>query len=200
MSSLNQHLAGRLSLLDPKTLTPARQKLYDRLIATMVAWSEGAAFQSRTDQGELIGPFNPILYSPDITTSFMDFHDADEKHSILTERVRQVAILAVGAVWKSEYELYAHKAAARIAGISEADIHAVVDSEFSNALPEDEKCAQRYAYQLSTAHRVDDDVYKAAETAFGQQGVVELTFVIGFYHVVCSLLNAFNIPAPEAAS
>jgi len=31
----------------------------------------------------------------------------------LTKRVREVVILAVGSVWKSKYELYAHGAVAK---------------------------------------------------------------------------------------
>jgi hypothetical protein len=38
-------------------------------------------------------------------------------NSSLTLRVRQVVILPVGAVWRSAYELYAHSAVARSAGL-----------------------------------------------------------------------------------
>ena len=36
----------------------------------------------------------------------------------------------------------------------------------------------------------------AAERAFGQRGLVEITYLTGIYHTVCALLNAFEIPAP----
>jgi MFS superfamily sulfate permease-like transporter len=40
------------------------------------------------------------------------------------------------------------------------------------------------------------------EAAFGREGLVPMTFLAGCYQVVCSLLNAFEIPAPahEASS
>src|ERR1700739_3126841 len=50
---------------------------------------------------------------------FLDLQETEQKNTSLSQRVRQVVILAVGAVWKSKYELYAHAAAARKAGISE---------------------------------------------------------------------------------
>ena len=40
------------------------------------------------------------------------------------------------------------------------------------------------------------DLYIAAERAFGQRGLVEITYLTGIYHTVCALLNAFEIPAP----
>lgn len=44
---------------------------------------------------------------------------AEDKHTSLDARVRQVVILAVGAVWKADYQLYAHAAVARKAGLSD---------------------------------------------------------------------------------
>jgi len=42
-----------------------------------------------------------------------------------------------------------------------------------------EKIAQRYAQQLSAKHRVDAALYSAAEHAFGQRGLVEITYLTG---------------------
>jgi 4-carboxymuconolactone decarboxylase len=128
----------------------------------------------------------------------LDLHDGEEKHTSLSERVRQVVILAVGAVWKSDYELYAHTAAAREAGISEDAIRTLVIGGLPDDLTDQEKIAQRYARQLSAEHRVDAGLYSAAEHAFGQQGLVDITYLTGIYHIVCALLNAFEIPAPSS--
>src|SRR6201987_452842 len=164
----------------------AQREIYHRLDTTMIPWADGAHFQSKTDGGRLIGPFNPILFSPDISARFLDLHDGEEKHTPLTERVRQVVILAVGAVWKSDYELYAHTAAAREAGISEDAIRTLVIGGLPDDLSDQEKIAQRYARQLSAEH------------PFGQQGLVDITYLTGIYHIVCALLNAFEIPAPSS--
>src|SRR6201987_2580418 len=174
----------------------AQREIYHRLDTTMIPWADGAHFQSKTDDGREIGPFNPILFSADISACFLDFHDGEEKHTPLTERVRQVVILAVGAVWKSDYELYAHTAAAREAGISEGAIRTLAIGRLPNDLSDQEKIAQKFARQLSAEHRVDPVLYRAAEHAFGQQGLVDIIYLIGIYHIVCALLNAFEIPVP----
>jgi 4-carboxymuconolactone decarboxylase len=105
-------------------------------------------------------------------------------------------ILAVGAVWKSDYELYAHTAAAREAGISEHAIRTLAIGRLPNDLSDQEKIAQSFARQLSAEHRVDGALYGAAERAFGQQGLVDIIYLTGIYHIVCALLNAFEIPVP----
>ena len=190
-------LGGRLPLLDPLALSAAQKEIYDRINATFVSWSDDIHFQAKTDDERLIGPFNPILYSPGISSSFLDLHDAEEKHTSLDERVRQVVILSVGSVWKSDYELYAHSAAARKAGISASAIRTLAAGGLPDDLSEQEKVAQRYARQFSAKHRVDADLYSAAVHAFGEHGVVDLTYLIGIYHITCGLLNSFDIPAPD---
>src|ERR1700739_4739735 len=190
MSVKSEMLGGRLPLLDPQALSIAQKEIYDRLNMTMIPWADGAHFKSTSEVGRLIGPFNPILFSPHISARFLDLHDGEEKDTSLSERVRQVVILSVGAVGKSEYELYAHTAAAREAGISEDAIRTLATGRLPNELSDQEKIAQRYARQLSAEHRVEAALYKIAEHAFGKQGLVEMTYLIGIYHIVCSLLNA----------
>ena len=108
-----------------------------------------------------------------------------------------MVILATGAVWRSEYELYAHSAAARRAGISESAIQILAAGGLPDDLSEQETIAQSYARQFSAKHRVDADLYNAAVLAFGEKGVVDLTYLIGIYHITCGLLNSFDIPRPD---
>jgi 4-carboxymuconolactone decarboxylase len=197
MSGDTETLGGRLPLLDPSTLSTAQKETYERLNRTWVSWADSVPFQSKTEDGRFIGPFNPILFSPAISSSFLDFQEAEQKNTSLSQRVRQVVILAVGAVWKSNYELYAHAAAARKAGISEDAIRVLTAGGLPDELSDEEKIAQRYARQLSTEHRIDAALYSAAEKAFGQRGLVEIVYLAGAYHTVCALLNAFEIPAPR---
>ncbi|GCE03447.1 carboxymuconolactone decarboxylase family protein [Dictyobacter aurantiacus] len=197
MSHQPERMGGRLPLLNPATMSAAQKEVYDRLNKTMIQWADRTQFQSKTDDGRLIGPFNPGLYSPGIGTAFLDLHDAEEKYTSLSERVRQVVILAVGAVWESDYELYAHAAAARQAGLSEDAIRTLTTGGLPDDLSEQEKIAQQYARNLSAEHRVNAALYSAAEQAFGKQGVADLTYLVGIYHITCALLNAFDIPAPS---
>jgi 4-carboxymuconolactone decarboxylase len=120
-------LGGRLPLLDPAKLSETQRKVYDRTVATMVPWADAAHFQSRTADGRLIGPFNPVLFAPEMSSCFADLQAAEARYTPLSERVRQVVILAVGAVWKADYELYAHSAVALEAGLSEAAIRSLAD-------------------------------------------------------------------------
>ena len=129
---------------------------------------------------------------------FGDFMDAEATSTSLNNRVRQVVILTVGAVWKSPYELYAHSAEARQAGLPDEVIEALVAGQIPAQLPDDEKLAARFAQQLTAQRRVDAALYAEAERVYGQRALVDLALLVGFFHTTCAVLNAFEIPAPRS--
>jgi 4-carboxymuconolactone decarboxylase len=196
MTVQSQNLGGRLPLLDPAKLSEKQREVYDRTIATMVPWADAAHFQSRTADGRLIGPFNPVLLAPEMASCFADLQTAEARYTPLSERVRHVVILAVGAVWKADYELYAHAAVALKAGLSEAAVRSLANGGYPEDLSDEERVAQRFVRQLTAERHVEEPIYRAAEAAFGREGIVAMTFLAGCYQIVCSLLNEFEIPAP----
>jgi 4-carboxymuconolactone decarboxylase len=190
-------LGGRLPLTHRESLSPAQRELFDQMMTTVVPWAERAQFQARTDDGQLIGPFNPALLSPAIASSFLQLQLTEAEHTPLSERTYQVVMLTVGAVWQAAYELYAHSAVARQAGLSDDAIRALAGGGLPADLSDEEKVAQRIARALSTGHPINESVYRETETAFGNRGVMDIVLLVGIYHTVCAMLNAFEIPAPE---
>lgn len=190
-------LGGRLPLLEPGALKGEQAQLYQVMNSTLVSWANANGFRGATEDGKLIGPFNPYLYSTGITPGFLKWMEADANHTSLNKRVHEVVILSVGAVWKSPFELYAHSAVARKVGLPEAAISALVQGGSSDELADDEVVAHRFARQLASERRVDDDLYREAEAIFGRTGLVDMTYLIGLYLLTCALLNVFEIPAPE---
>src|SRR5580658_2821037 len=88
-------LGGRLPLLAPSDLSSDKQKqLYERMRTHQVPWAEQHNFLAMTDDERLIGPFNPLLYSPGVGAGFLDFEAAEDASTSLDDRVRQVVILS----------------------------------------------------------------------------------------------------------
>ncbi len=202
MPEPKQSLGGRLPLFDPEALTPPQKSVYDSIASKMVPWAESAGFKARLDSGELIGPFNTILSSPEIAAAFLALQASEQEHTLLSERVRQVIILTVGAltvgaVWKSDYERYAHSAVARKAGFSEDAIRALAQGDQADDMTQEEWIAQRFTWQLTAERHIGDELYAEAVAAFGARGIVDLIFLAGCYDTISSLLNAFRVPAPE---
>ena len=188
-------LGGRLPLRPPATLQPAASALYDRLAEARL--NGPSPFTSRTEAGELIGPFNAFLYAPVIGGAFIDFHEAEENTTPLSKRVREVVILSVGAGWASAYELYAHRAVAAKVGFSPDAIAALAAGNSCPQLSKDDRVAQRFALNLTRDRAVDEKTYADAEQAFGREGLVALAFLAAAYSATCAMLNAFAVPAPS---
>jgi 4-carboxymuconolactone decarboxylase len=146
-----------------------------------------------TGDEKLIGPFNPLLYSPDGAAGFLDFEAAGERSSSLDDRVRQVVILSVGAVRRSAYEIYAHPAIAWQAGLSEDTIRALQNREVAKDLTDKEQLAQTCALRLTPEHFVDPNTYKRTEQAFGRQGLVDIALLIEKYLTICTVINGFDV-------
>ncbi|MNT51364.1 hypothetical protein D3C72_1883260 [compost metagenome] len=51
--------------------------------------------------------------------------------------------------------------------------------------------------QLHETRRVSDDVYARAEAMFGQNGVIDLVALAGYYTLISMTLNVFQIDPPE---
>jgi len=196
MTKPSQTLGGRLPLADPATFTAAQRELFERVQATRVPWANEGGFRVTTEDGRLIGPFNSFLLQPEVAEKFLDFRTAASTYGTLSPRVREVVIIAVGAVWAAEYELYAHTALARQAGLSDDAVTTLANGGIPEDLSEDERIAARVAHELSTRHRIDDELYREAEKAFGRTGLFDLAALMGQYHTVCTLLTLFEVPAP----
>jgi 4-carboxymuconolactone decarboxylase len=69
--------------------------------------------------------------------------------------------------------------------------------QLPEGLGEDEEIALLLTQQLSIGHRVEESLYHDAENRFGEQGLIDIAFLIGIYHSVCAMLTMFAIPAPE---
>ncbi|HEX7826404.1 MAG TPA: carboxymuconolactone decarboxylase family protein [Mycobacterium sp.] len=200
MPDENDALGGRLPLADPTALNPAQREIFDRMATRIVPWANDAPFQTAAEDGRFIGPLNPALLNPAIAGPFLDLQFAEQVHTSLSARVQEVVILAVGAVWQADYELYAHLAIARTAGLSDDTARAVATGRLPDGFSDDELIALRLTQQLSTNHRVDEALYRDAEKSFGAKGLLDIAFLIGIYHSVCATLTMFAIPAPESTA
>ena len=197
MTRPRQTLGGRLPLADPTTLTGAQRELFNAMQAKQVPWANRAGFQVATADGRLIGPYNSFLVHPEVAAKILEFSSAEKNHTTLSQRVHEVVIIAVGAVWGADYELYAHCTLARNAGLSERAVSTLANGGIPDDLSEHEKLAACVARELSARHRVDDELYREAEKAFGTTGLFDIAALTGQYHTVCTALTLFEVPAPN---
>ncbi len=185
----------RLPLLERAALNTDQHELYERISAEL-AWARNSGFQAEGEGGRLLGPFNALLYSPELGAALLNYLGTERDATELDARVREVVILTVGAVFESRYELYAHRAVAAKAGLAAEDIEALATGREPQTLRPEELTAHRFVRAVAAEHRVDDALFHEAERTFGRKTLVDMLHLASLYMGVSSLLNAFEVPVP----
>jgi 4-carboxymuconolactone decarboxylase len=187
---------SRLRALKPADLNPTQRTFYDSMVANEVPWAESGGAHAIAADGSLLGPFNPLLFSPAISAAMLGVFRADNANTSLPARVHEIVILTVGAACQAAYELYAHRAIGTAVGLPDTTINAIIAGEQPDFESEAEAAAYDFTWQLTLAHRVDDTAYWRAAGAFGEAGLVDMVMLIGLYLTVCAVVNAFEVPVP----
>jgi 4-carboxymuconolactone decarboxylase len=185
----------RLPLIAPAELTPEQKPLYDDMRKGIA--SNFNAFKVEREDGALMGPWNPWLHEPVIGKAIWDLTLAMTAKATLTDNVRQVVILVVGARFDAAYEIYAHIAVAEHEGMKPERLATLVADLKPNDLAADESIAFDVAYKLVRGGTLPEPLYRLAVDTFGQHGTNELIYLVGLYSLVSTTLNGFNVPVPE---
>jgi 4-carboxymuconolactone decarboxylase len=82
--------------------------------------------------------------------------------------VRQAVILTVGAAWSADFEIEAHRSAARAVGIPDGSVEAIVGHEPPEGLSRDAHVAHQLTHRLLTHHDVPEPLDHEALAAFGE--------------------------------
>lgn len=186
----------RLPLLDPQGLTKEQRELYERLEESLLPWARESGFEATTEKGKLLGPFNALLYNPEMGAAQLNYLKTERDSTELDATVREVVILTVGAACHCAYELYAHRAVAAKTGLAQGAIEALANGAEPEGVTEAERTAHRFVRALVVEHAVPDEVYGEAERVFGHKGLVDMVHLVGLYLATSALLNAFAVPVP----
>jgi 4-carboxymuconolactone decarboxylase len=186
----------RLPNPTPEQLDADQRALYDE-IAGGPRSAGPQLFELVDRQGRLNGPFGIMLHSPAVGTALQAVGAAVRYRSVLPDRMRELAILTVAAHWDSDFERYSHVPLARHVGLSDAEVAGLVAGE-EVAFEDPAECAvHRVVRALLHASDLTDEEYAAGRDAIGEQGLVELTTLVGYYATLALQLRVFRVTAPD---
>ena len=112
--------------------------------------------------------------------------------------LREIAIIRVGVLSKARYEVFQHERIAREAGVAEEKIAALRDATIeAPAFTDNEKAVLRYTDDVVRNVKASDKTLKAVQAFLTPGAVVELTLTIGYYMMVCRLLETTGVEGEE---
>ena len=185
-------LATPLAAQDRMPPIPADQ-LSDAQKKAAQIFAEGRGYALR-------GPFVPLLRSPEVMLRAKAMGDYLRFKSVLGSRLNEMVILITAREWTQNYEWNAHHPAALKAGLRREIADAIADGSRPAGMAEDEEIAYDMATEILRLKRVSEPTYRRAVAKFGEQGVIDLLGVVGYYNFLAIVMNATRTGMPQGVA
>lgn len=185
---------------DDMTDTDLRQGGRERMplpaLETMTD-AQRAAAQALIDgpRKAVYGPFVPLLRSPQLLDRVASLGEYLRFGSVLEPRVRELATCIAARHAGNQFEWHMHAPLAQQAGVQPATLDALRQGARPAALADDEAVALDFSLELLHQHGCSEPTYARAVGRFGEQGVVELTALLGYFVMVSWVMNVAHTPA-----
>jgi 4-carboxymuconolactone decarboxylase len=150
--------------------------------------------------GGIEGPFIPTLRSAEILKRSFALGEHLLFETTLPRRLVEMAVLIRARVSGSQFEWFAHHDRALEAGLPESVCTALQEGRRPVAMTDDERVLFDFSIELLTAPSVSDDTFARARDAFGERGIVELTYVLGFYGMIALILKVAEVANPDGST
>jgi 4-carboxymuconolactone decarboxylase len=144
----------------------------------------------------IAGPYNSMLRSPVLGQRLFDLFHYLRWETSVPIRLNEFAILIIARQWRSQVEWYAHAPLAAKAGLSADVIAELKTGKRPSNMAEDEAAVYDFVTELTTTHKVSNEIFAQAKKVFSDQQVVDLTAVAGNYVMVAMLLTMSEATVP----
>lgn len=190
---------GALHWFEPAELDADRKRTYEAITGGPRA-ADAAELRPGDDRGRLKGPFNAMLFNPALGLVLQSVGAALRVETSLSTRLRELAILTVAAERHSDYEWFVHERLARAAGFSDDELATLRAGREPSTLPPTERLARAVVLELDTARDLNEEVLRRALATFGEIGLVELVYLVGYYQLLALGMQVFRTPLPDDVS
>lgn len=147
-------------------------------------------------RGEVRGPFITLLRSPGLAHVVQQVGEYLRFKCPLERRLAEMATLMAARHWTQQYEWQSHHTHAMKAGLSPAIADAIAEGRRPADMAKDEETLYDLLTEGLQNKCVCDATYARALAEFGEQGVVELLAVAGYYAMLALILNVARPALP----
>jgi alkylhydroperoxidase family enzyme len=151
-------------------------------------------FRKVTQSGSpVLNLYRVMAHCPQLGHRFLRLGNAILLKGVVPAKLRELAILRVGHLNRATYEWTQHVPIALRVGVRQAQIDALTHWETSAEFDEVEKAVLKYTDEETENIRVKDQTFAAVRAVLSEEGVVELTTAIGYYGMVCRILETLQV-------
>jgi len=156
-------------------------------------WNEAqkqvAASIASGPRGEVRGPFLALLRSPGLAQTVQQVGEYLRFKCPLDRRIAEMSTLMAARHWTQQYEWQSHYKHAMKAGLNPAIAEAIAEGRRPTGMATDEEALYDMLTEVLHNQSVCDATYARALGVFGEQGVIELVAIAGYYAMLAMILN-----------
>lgn len=175
----------RLPPIPPDKLTDAQKKAIEEFKAARSV--------------DISGPFVAMLRSPEVMNRARAMGDYLRFRSSLPPRLSEFVILLTARKWTQQYEWHAHAPLAVKGGLNPEIVKAIAAGRRPERLAEDEEIVYALFDEIQRNQSVGDGTYARAVAKIGEQGVIDVMGLTGYYTMLAMVMNTARTPLPDGA-
>lgn len=191
-SDIDPQSFSRLPLIHREQLSGDALRVYDAVV--------GKDANGKDRSTPPLGPAATSLYSPGVALPMNQLNQY-LRNPVVGTAMYQLCTLIAAREFDEPYEWNSHEAGARRANVDQKSIDAIKFNRPLDGVPEKEALVIRFGRAIFQDRKVGPELYAQVVETFGQQGMFELTAIMGDYAMAAIMLRAVDqhVPPPTTS-
>ncbi len=144
-------------------------------------------------QGRAWNVFTTMANHPELAKDWLVFGGHILSRNTLPARDREMLILRIGWLCRSEYEWAQHVRLGRAAGLTEEELAHIMHGPEAAGLPDHDRLLLQATGELHEKSFISDDTWNALTKTYDTRQMMDLVFTVGQYNLVSMALNSFGV-------
>jgi 4-carboxymuconolactone decarboxylase len=190
-SDIDPQSFSRLPLIKRAQLTGEALRVYDAVV--------GKDAEGKDRPTPPLGPAATSLISPGVALPMNQLNQY-LRNPVVGTAMYQLCTLIAAREFDEPYEWNSHEGGAKRANVDQKSIDAIKFNRPLDGVPEKDALVIRFGRAIFQDRKVPSELYAKVVEAFGQQGMFELTAIMGDYAMAAIMLRAVDQHVPSVTS
>ncbi len=143
------------------------------------------------------GTIRVLAHRPEMLRTFLPWAKVLARDGVLPRREHEILALRASLNCRSPFEWGEHLLFARDAGLTDAEIDAIVDGAGAAIWQPFEAALLVAADQLHAGCAIDDGTWATLAAHYDEPQLVEVVYVVGQYTMLSMVANGLTVDVPE---
>ena len=146
-------------------------------------------------RGSVVGPLKVWLNNPKFAASAQELGKYTRYESSLPPILSELAIITTGRCWSSHFEWEQHAPLAEKNGIKKEDINKIANAIRPIFKNQKLQVVYDFSAEININKKVSDELYTKSYNLLGQNSIIDIVAICGYYSLISMTINAFEIQA-----